>query len=767
MDIYELFKLIKNQKYDEFKKALIDIKVNKEEMSIDLNLCDDNNQYLLNYIVVANKIDLLDLMFQFDNIKIDIFDTDNKTLLYIPIKYNYIDLINTILEYDKKTISVSICNVRDAKGNTSLHYAIKNKNLEIVRKLIQAGSNPLFENINSMNALHFAVYSREYDVIKFILASIDNEKKINILVNSRISTGETALHFACNLQEIKIIQLLLDYGANPNIVSMSQEASILQYAVNLGNRKIVEILMKTNNININHQDIHGNTALHYCVIENNGDIFDLLTKNDNINVNLWNMNGEIPLHICIEKGNNLKREIIDFLIVKSNLNIQNNDYDSCLHLICKYDIWENYKNILENKNLDILVINKSNKRPIDYLDKNKNKYNDFINIVVESYISRLRSNKNVLWNEKWENICKQNDEDMSDDDKKELDQTNKKKIDIPLDKCRGIVREKINGLINKSTYYVDDKCKTKSYPVKKEKLCITIDDTLNIDTKRLQFCTFTGSTLDILIGLIFLLKQHKNATSPISQNIQKNEQLCKAYERQGYVMKNNCEFLNFEIVFMNNRIYFTESFEMLLQKSIANEMKRFIIIPIGIDTFQGAHANYLIIDKQTHEIERFEPHGSTNPSGFNYNSKLFDNILEVKIGDIYMEIMKIKLKYFSPNTYLPKIGLQIFDIKEKTKKKIGDPMGFCAVWSIYYTDMRLRYPDIGRNKIIKYIIKTIKEQRISYRNLIRNYAFNIIELRDSILNNVSVDINDWLNDEITTEQHDIIITKINDMINRV
>ena len=52
-------------------------------------------------------------------------------------------------------------------------------------------------------------------------------------------------------------------------------------------------------------------------------------------------------------------------------------------------------------------------------------------------------------------------------------------------------------------------------------------------------------------------------------------------------------------------------------------------------------------------------------------------------------------------------------------------------------------------------------KKLDLKNLIRNYAENIIKIRDEILNQANLDINDWLNDEITKEQVDKVIININ------
>ena len=72
------------------------------------------------------------------------------------------------------------------------------------------------------------------------------------------------------------------------------------------------------------------------------------------------------------------------------------------------------------------------------------------------------------------------------------------------------------------------KCGVASYPVSKNKMCITLDEGETLD-----FCTFTGTTLDVLLGLIYLLKTHKNACSTITDDFYHNENLQNFYKTIG------------------------------------------------------------------------------------------------------------------------------------------------------------------------------------------------------------------------------------------
>src|SRR5690606_27676201 len=120
----------------------------------------------------------------------------------------------------------------------------------------------------------------------------------------------------------------------------------------------------------------------------------------------------------------------------------------------------------------------------------------------------------------------------------------------------------------------------------------------------LDITTFTGSLIDILFGLLYLLKTHSNACSTLSHDSSPNNKLCDFYRSMGLIISGRCEFLNFEIVWIEYKLYMIDNFAELFREC-ENTGSRFIIIPLGIEMKTGSHANYLIYDKTIKEIERF------------------------------------------------------------------------------------------------------------------------------------------------------------------
>ena len=175
---------------------------------------------------------------------------------------------------------------------------------------------------------------------------------------------------------------------------------------------------------------------------------------------------------------------------------------------------------------------------------------------------------------------------------------------------------------------------------------------------------------------------------------------------------------------------------------------RWYIIPIGIELNIGAntysHSNYLIFDFEKMEVERFEPHGAFPPNDLNYDGELLDKMLYSNI-----KLTESKFTYFKPSDYLPKIGFQIKEINELKSDYIGDPNGFCAVWCIWWADIRLSNPHITRNKLVKMLNIELINENYSYKKLIRDYSYYIIEIRENIFLKAKTNINEWINDTIS------------------
>jgi ankyrin repeat protein len=710
-----LFDLIKEHKWVEFVEYIT------SERNYDVNIRDDNNNYLIQYALLFNKKDIAKLLIDY-GAKLDIMDSDGRGILFIPIKFGYDDLLALLLQNDKINVGVSLVNIQDKSKHTALHYAILFNNETAVRLLLKKFANVSIQDKYGYAAIHLAIIQKNMGIINILL-----ENKLNI--NLRCKTGETPLHMACNFELYDIVNKLLKLKAEVNVTDYDNELTPLLYAITLYRLDIVKLLIQYK-ADPNHADQYGNTAYHYCVYENKYDIFDYIFNNasQTHNMNLTNIESKTICHLVFENNNISEAERIRYLnkIIKhTNVNIQDNYGNTCLIYLVKFDLWQTYMNELMCKKLDIYVYNKDGENCRSLIQKNlkeneKFSQTEFFNFIVDSfycYITVSQATNKQKFEINWQNEC--NKEDV----------------------CKRKIRK----------YILDSQISIPNF--NKYNIEISQGDLI-------KFGTFTGILLDVITGLLYLIKKYKFVKSILTEDFIDNQLLSDHYTNVGIVNMNEHEFLNFEILWINNKIYVPTNFESSINKYINDSKKntkiRFLIMPLGIEIKDDSHANYLIYDNKSNELERFEPHGSRNPNKFNYNSMLLDSTLKQYFQEYFPS-----LKYIKPEDFLPKVGYQLLDNSESNKyRNIGDPGGFCALWCIWYTDMRLTYPDIPRNKLVETSLNLIRYKGISFRTLIRNYSNKITNLRDEILSSAGLDINNWLNDNYTEEQSNKVIDVI-------
>ena len=135
----------------------------------------------------------------------------------------------------------------------SLVHAAKEKNYEQVLLLLKQRVDVYKTNdFSERTALHYLIFSKEKDIVKTLLQySKEGIDKQDLL-------GHTALFIAVSLGSDDIVEILLDYGANPNIVSINR-ITPLHVAAMYGYENIVEQLL-IHGVDIDLKDLYGCTA---------------------------------------------------------------------------------------------------------------------------------------------------------------------------------------------------------------------------------------------------------------------------------------------------------------------------------------------------------------------------------------------------------------------------------------------------------------------------------------------------------------------------
>lgn len=725
--ITTLFQFIKTNKEDQFLEYLSTLNIDE----VDVNLKDENGNYLISFAIMMNNRRILKKLIEYGG-RLDILDSEGFSIMYYPIKFNYQEIIDILLEYDKKTVGISLVNIKDVRGAVPIFYAIRYKNRYALQELLSNGADANYKNNENMNALHLAVLKKDITMVKMLIKYIKN-------IDSRTNAGSTALHYACNFQLLDIVKILLDNGASQDIIELEYDFYPIFYSVVQNNIEMTKLLVDSG-ANPNQQDYVGNTIIHYAIMNKHMEILDyimenyeIINKNANmyiedinmkndvlgnfIDPNIVNIEGLTITHLLIYAYQPEFDKYLKKIIPQDNLNYQDNMGNTILHLISENNLWEKFQNMLDIKKLNIFIRNNNNKTVIDMVPLRERE--NLLNIVTTSYYNYLKKYHNQ-WLLKWQNQC-------SGGNLKEIEEM----------ECLKHIR---NSIINEKI----------SVPSKKNKISIAL-----MEDEQLQFSTFTGSLLDMLSGFKYLTKKYPDAISLFHSHQETNPELEKYNLSLGIKENLHQHIIHFEIRWIYQKLFFPPGFETIMTNIIRSQKYKYIIIPIGIILSNGNHSNGLFYDIESKIMERFEPHGSAYPTQFNYNPDLLDEILYKKISNLLTTINgnPIKIKYYQPKNYLPKIGFQTFENTEiNINKNIGDPNGFCTLWTIWYLDYRLKYINKNPQRIVKNLINQIKINNHSFRTIIRNYSKKITDLRDYYLSKINRNINDYLNNRLSLSE---------------
>lgn len=132
------------------------------------------------------------------------------------------------------------------QGTTLLHVSVgapvgeqqhadHSKPIKIIQLLLDKGFNIDIQDAKGCTALHYAV-TRGIEVVRLLLT-------YNASLHTQDQIGRTALHYAAYVGDVKIIELLLEKGSNPNVLDKEGHAP-LWYAQQKQHKEAIALLEK-------------------------------------------------------------------------------------------------------------------------------------------------------------------------------------------------------------------------------------------------------------------------------------------------------------------------------------------------------------------------------------------------------------------------------------------------------------------------------------------------------------------------------------------
>ncbi|MDR3646815.1 MAG: ankyrin repeat domain-containing protein [Candidatus Babeliales bacterium] len=148
--------------------------------------------------------------------------------------------------------------------------------LEIQQEYVQLNDN--FDEYG-YKPIHYMAQNSDLDAIEELLKKETTKKHKKRLINSCTTQGVTPLHLICAFGQSSGVRFLLNRGAHIDAQDEWYQSTPLHYAVYNNNIGVFKALLASDKLNINVQNMVGDTALHLAVKTGNTAIVFHL-KND-------------------------------------------------------------------------------------------------------------------------------------------------------------------------------------------------------------------------------------------------------------------------------------------------------------------------------------------------------------------------------------------------------------------------------------------------------------------------------------------------------
>ncbi|CAJ0941782.1 unnamed protein product, partial [Mesorhabditis belari] len=148
-------------------------------------------------------------------------DEEGNSALHFASKGGHVQVIDVLLSTTSQPTQMIGC--RNMYGDTCLHLACYAGRLDAAKRLIHAGGSQLLtmENVFSETPLHAACTGgRSLEMLAFLL------KQPGVEPNYQGQDGHTALHSACYHGHVRLVQFLLDNGADQSLTARAVESPL-------------------------------------------------------------------------------------------------------------------------------------------------------------------------------------------------------------------------------------------------------------------------------------------------------------------------------------------------------------------------------------------------------------------------------------------------------------------------------------------------------------------------------------------------------------
>ena len=281
---------------------------------------------------------------------VDKMDKNGITPLMTAAKHNNIDSANILLENDADI------NISNDRGQSALIIACEEDNFDIVKLLLE--NNAKIDEINDEGRTAFiiACYNGYHEIASLLLKYITDPKYV---VNKKNYDGDTLLHIACEKDNFELAKVLIEYA--DILIKNNSKITPLIYACNNNNVELVELLLNHGS-NVEVKSTYGH------VISNNSFGLSVIKKTTRYYNNVSLKKVSLLVYASYEGYDKIVKLLLDH---GANINSMDNSGKTSLSLACEKN-HEKCVELLLEYNSNVNTCDNEDKTPLYLAAKNEN-----------------------------------------------------------------------------------------------------------------------------------------------------------------------------------------------------------------------------------------------------------------------------------------------------------------------------------------------------------------------------------------------------------
>ena len=244
--------------------------------------------------------------------------TDNISPLRVAVKHGRVEVVRVLLQHARERAMAFAMGQHPRLGEGS---QVLELDVGVVKMVLDYVSSKDTDG-EGITALHYAICVQDVEVVLVLLEHGAD-------VSAKSNDGTTPLHLATMAGHEEMVRALLQHGAGIDTKSDLAETP-LHIASRLADDRVLNLLLDKG-ADVNAQTVNGDAALHFAVSSCHGTMVQMLL-NEVADIDIATHKGETPLHLAVHFGGGDATIVQMLLDAGADTGLKMQKGDAALHL---------------------------------------------------------------------------------------------------------------------------------------------------------------------------------------------------------------------------------------------------------------------------------------------------------------------------------------------------------------------------------------------------------------------------------------------------